>query len=208
MKLQILAFIGAVALPVGAEAATIAIGSGFGAAQGIIAQTSSGASLSAGGYYIGVGTFDAVPTIGSPTDLLAAVTTSFKEFGNATSPTAVGATQGKIAASITSIPATPADFNTKELYIVVGNAATKAASTEFAILRGTPTFNFPADTAAAGGTTYNMVSAISFAPVAGAGTEVDNATGVDGVQLAAIPEPSAALLAAAVGVLGLARRRR
>ena len=205
MKKYILTTLVAVSLSASVQAATIAIGAGFGATSGIIPQTSGGTLLTAGGYYIGVGVFGSAPIITTPASLFAAVNTAFAEFGNATAATS-GATQGKITASITAIPGAPATFNTKEIYLIVGNAATRALSTEFAILQGTPTWSFPADTAAGGATTLTVSSIASFAPVSGAGTEVDLAT--DSVRLAsAIPEPSASVL----GLLALGflvRRKR
>lgn len=204
MKKYILTTLVAISLSASVQAATIAIGAGFGATSGIIPQTNGGTLLTAGGYYIGVGVFGATPVINGPADLLAAVTTGFTEFGNATSATS-GATQGKITASITAIPGTPATFNTKEIYLIVGNAATRALSTEFAILQGTPTWNFPADTAAGGATTLTVSSIASFNTIANAGTEVDLAT--DSVRLAVVPEPTSSVLGLlALGLL--ARRKR
>ena len=204
MKKYIITTLIGLSLCASLQAATIAIGAGFGATSGIIPQTSGGTLLTSGGYYIGVGVFGTTPVISGPADLLAAVTVGFTEFGNATSATS-GATQGKITASITAIPGTPATFNTKEIYLIVGNAATRALSTEFAILQGTPTWSFPADTAAGGATALTVSSIASFNTIANAGAELDLAT--DSVRLAVVPEPTTSVLGLlALGLL--ARRKR
>lgn len=182
--------------------------------NGVIAATSTGTVLTAGGYYIGVGSFgDSAP--GAVTDDLsfASVLASFKEFASATAPTS-GTTQGTIVGSFVgtgAAPNTPADFNAKSLYILVGNAATRALSTEFAILQGTPTWSFVGDvTIGSASATVTLVDSTAFAVTAGAGTEIDNQTGKDNVglrPLVTVPEPSALML----GFLSLgflARRKR
>lgn len=125
-----------VTLTVEAHSATIAIGAGFGPTSGVMAQLISGPLLSGGGYYIGVGVFDVTPVIKGPADLQFAVN-AFTEFGSATSST-TGATKGKIAASITAIPANPAIFNSNEMYLLIGNGATKEVSTQFSPSCGEP----------------------------------------------------------------------
>lgn len=177
--------------------------------NGVIATTSGGTTLTAGGYFISVGSYGdaAAPVVTNDASFLAALA-SFKEFASATAPTS-GTTQGTITGSFVGTggaPNTPADFNSKSLYILVGNAATRAASTEFAIMQGTPTWSFVGDvTIGSASATITLIDATAFSAVAG--TEIDNATGKDNIQLRAIPEPSAMLL----GLLSLgliARRKR
>lgn len=192
------------------NAATIAVGQGFGTNVGIVAKqqfANGGAVLSGGGYYLSVGTFATEPTITDFATLLAAVS-SFSSFAELTSPTAAGATQGSIVGSFTSTGgADPAVFNTKSIYMLVGNGATRAASTEWAIIN--TGVAFPANVTLSGSTPVTLSSINSFTTLANAGTEIDIAsgTGKDQLQLVGVPEPSAALLGA-IGVLGLLRRRR
>jgi hypothetical protein len=177
--------------------------------NGVIATTSGGTTLTAGGYYISVGSYGdaAAPVVTDNASFVAALA-SFKEFASATAPTS-GTTQGTITGSFVgtgSAPNAPSDFNSKSLYILVGNAATRAASTEFAIIQGTPTWSFVGDvTIGSASATISLIDSTAFSAVAGA--EVDNATGKDNITLRAIPEPSAAIL----GILSLgllARRKR
>lgn len=204
MKQKLFIFTATIGLTVASNAATVSIARS-GAGTGVLARDFTGVDLSAGGYYIGVGTYALVPTITNDASFQAAVT-NFSLFGSTVAPT-TGTTTGLIVGSIT---ATDTTFNSAMLYILVGNGATKAASTAFAILQGTPSFSFAANVGVAGSTTYTLANATSFQPLTGAGTEIDNVTGADGVQLrslVAIPEPTAAALGA-VGVLCLLRRRR
>jgi hypothetical protein len=178
--------------------------------QGIIPVTTTGTVLSTGGYYIGVGTFSMIPEVRDPASLAAAVS-AFSEFARSTAPTS-GGTAGTITGSFSSFGgATPATFNSREIFVVVGNQSTRETSTEFAILRGTPAWTFAGDVTAADSTAVVIQSVNSFDTLSGAGTEVDpGATGQDRVALAlavVVPEPSSIVLLA-MGALGLIRRRR
>ncbi len=193
-------------------AATITISRGIGNA-GIVAQnpaSAGGALLATGGYYIAAGTFTngsgvtQEPIITTEFSSLLAAVASFDVFGSSTSPTS-GTTLGTISAGITALGGSDTSvFNTKEIYILVGNGATQAASTAFGIFKMTTPVFFPANVAAAGSTTVPTSSTAAITPLANAGSEPTPGT----FQLAtAVPEPSAALLGA-IGALGLLRRRR
>jgi hypothetical protein len=191
------------------HAATIAVGQGFGTNVGVVAKTqfaNGGVALSGGGYYLAVGTFTVEPVITTEFSSLLAAVGSFNIFQTLTSPTAVGATQGSIVGAFTSTGgADPSIFNTKPIYMVIGNGANAASSTEWGIFR-TPVA-FPANVTLSGSTPVTLSSVSSFTALANAGTAIDIDGGKDQFQLVGIPEPSAALLGA-LGALGLLRRRR
>ena len=89
------------------------------------------------------------------------------------------------------------------MYFIVGNAATKAASTYWGIYSMTTPAFFPANVTAAGSTPVSIATGAAITPLANAGTVTLNSFAL--VPL--VPEPSAALLGA-LGALGLLRRRR
>jgi len=100
----------------------------------------------------------------------------------------------------------------QQVYIVVGNAATLAASTEFLVWK--PTSNsagntFTADNPVGGPDSVLILGSTGTTVVGNFGFVADIAgSGSQGhFRLAAVPEPSAMLLGA-VGALGLLRRRR
>lgn len=215
MKIKSVLFVacalGAMIVP--SMAATVTLARGIGNV-GIIAQESTGTALSAGGYYIAVGTFTnssgatEVPVITTEFSSLLEAVAAFDVFGAGTAPTS-GTTLGTLSTVITASGAPdPTVFQTKQLFVLVGNAATKALSTQWGIFSMTTPVFFPADVAAANSTTVTTSTFAAIAPLQNAGTAIDNASGADGFRLvAAIPEPSAALLGA-IGALGLLRRRR
>ena len=203
MKTKLYALLLVTGLSAVSSAATVAIARS-GAGTGIQTQTSSGIDLTGGNYFIGVGTYLVAPTITDQASFLSAVN-SFALFGSALSPVPTATTAGLIIGSIT---ATDTAFNSSPLYMLIGNGSTKANSTEFAIIQGTsPAWTFAANVALAGSTTYTLANASQFAVVGVAGTEIDNATGFDGLQLRAIPEPST-IFFGIFGVMGFLRRRR
>lgn len=201
-----------VALTINAsQAATINVGQGFGTNVGVIASTSNDVVLSGGGYYIAVGSYTIVPTVlpvgtDGGASLLAAVN-SFNIFAAATAPTAAGATQGSIVGAFTSDGSPdPSLFNLKNIFFLIGNGATKAASTEWGIFSVATTF--PANVAVSGATAVTVGSFSSFTPLANAGTAIDQTGAKDNFKLVnPIPEPSVVFLGA-IGFLGLLRRRR
>lgn len=204
MKKTLLTGLLAIASLTAGKAATIQL-IRSGAGTGIMAQTSAGVDLSAGGYYIGVGTYAAPPVVTTPATLLTAAQ-AFQEAVALASPTS-GGTVGLIIGSGDTINTA---FNSAPFYLLIGNAATRALSTEFAILALTPAGTFPSNVGPAGAFTYSIVDITSIAPVTNAGTEIDSPAGTsDRIKLVStlIPEPSTALLGA-VSALGLLRRRR
>lgn len=191
------------------QASTVAITRPFTAGAGIMAVTSAGTFLTEGNYYIGIGTFaGGAPVITDYLSLIQAIATTYSEFGAITSPIS-GANKGFVAGSVTNSNA--AAFNSAEIYLVIGNASTRALSTEFAILRHNPAVSWSSNASAAGTVTFAMLTQDSFAPVTNAGIEINDltATNRDGIQLvgAPIPEPAGAALLLFGLCLGVRRRR-
>ena len=199
---SILLIAGSLALmSVVSNAATISLSRGTGN-PGIIASAST--ALSTGGYYIGVGTYASVPVVTTDTATLLTAVNNLNLFASVVAPIS-GATIGTMTGSFTSTGgATPSDFNLQQMYFIVGNAATKAASTYWGIYRMTTPAFFPANVTAAGSTAVPIPNGAAITPLANAGTVTLNSFALVNT---AIPEPSAALLGA-FGALGLLRRRR
>lgn len=196
---------------VASQAATVAISR---SGVGIIPITSTGTPLSSGGYYIGVGTFAGdAPSISDEASLLAAVS-SFREFANAVAPIS-GGTVGTVTGSFTGGLTNATQFNSKEIFVLIGNGATQATSTEFAIIRGTsPTWQFVSDVSVADNIPVVIRDTTMFAPVGTFNTEVVNGTTADTIKdqitlmpVEKVPEPSTTVLGAVLG-LGLMMRRR
>ena len=191
-----------VALATFVSGATITLNKGL--SPGFNVQNSAGTST-AGFVFIGTfagGTAPGTPVGGDYTNLIS----TFQIFGSIATPVAGTALSGGITAS----PATPANFNTFQMYMIVANNASLAAATQFGLFTNTPATAFPADTLAAGSTNFNVNVFTALGVVAGAGSKIDNATGADTLRLVnvvPIPEPSTALLGL-LGVAGLIRRRR
>ena len=191
-----------------AGAATVNIGGVISAATGLVANV-QGTALSTGGYYIGVGSFDTVPVIAPGTTNIKPFVDTMNLFATNLSPTTVGNTQGTITGAFAGIGgADPSKFNNRQIYIVVGNAATAVDSTFWAIMTTTTNILFPADVTTSATATISFGSIANSVMVPNAGTEIDNISPVkDGIGLVGVPEPSAVLLGA-LGALGLLRRRR
>jgi len=192
-----------------ANAATVNIGGVISAATGLVATKVDGTRLTSGGYYIGVGSFTAVPVIPEGTKDISQYVNTLNLFATNLSPTTTGNTQGTITGSFAATGGGNASlFNGKQIYVVVGNGATAALSNEWAILTSTLNVLFPADVTTSSTASISFGSIANSVMVPNAGTEIDNISPVkDGIQLVGIPEPSAALLGA-IGALGLLRRRR
>ena len=210
MKNKLLLITSSIGLMIGlSNAATISLTRGTGN-PGIIASL-EGTSLTAGGYYVAVGTYTTsgttqVPLITTdPASLLAAVA-AFDTFASLVAPIG-GSTIGTITGSFTSLGNvggnTPADFNLKPIYFLVGNAATAAGSTAWGIFSMTTSSAFPADVTAAGSTPVSIPRGASITPLMNAGI----VTGDTFALVNTVPEPSAVFLGA-IGALGLLRRRR
>ena len=83
-----------------ATASTVNIGGVFSASSGLVGVDADGMVLSAGGYYIAVGSFDTVPTIQADYSNLDATIDSMNIFASLTSPTTAGLTQGAIVGAL------------------------------------------------------------------------------------------------------------
>lgn len=184
------------------NAATINVARGIGN-PGVTVNDFSGTALTAGGFYMAVGTYALVPTVTDYATLLTSVNSliQFGAAGVSNSTTIAGVLQ--LNAGITFNGGdTPELWNSQEIYLVVGNGATRAASTDFAILRTTTPTLFPANVAPVSTVNFAVPNGAALSPISGAGSLNGNV-----LTLSGIPEPSTALLGA-VGVLGLLRRRR
>lgn len=185
-----------------ATAATVNVNRGVGN-PGVSVSNFSGTALSSGGFYMAVGTYTIVPTVTDYATLLTSVDALIRFGAAGNSATTVGTTAGilQLGTGITfNGSATPESWNSQEIYVVVGNAATRALSTDFAILRtATPTL-FPANVTQAVSATFAAPNGAALNPVAG--SIFGNV-----LTLRGVPEPSAALLCA-FGAIGLLRRRR
>jgi len=185
-----------------ASAVTVNVARGIGN-TGVTVKDFQDVTLSSGGFYMAVGTYAIVPTVVDYQTLMTSVDSliQFGASGVSNSTTLAGVLQ--LSTGITSNGgATPDVWNLKEVYVVVGNAATKALSTDWAILRTTTSTFFPANVALAATTTFSVPSGAALNPIPGAGSVSGNILTLQGV-----PEPSAALLGA-LGALSLLRRRR
>jgi hypothetical protein len=187
-----------------ANAATINVARGVGN-PGVTVNDSSNTPLSLGGFYMAVGSYQIVPTVieNDPASLIAAVNalTVFGTPGISNSTTLAGILQ--LSTGITSNGGlTPELWNSKEIFVVVGDKSTKEASSSFAILRTTSPTLFPANVAPVATVTFSVPNGAALNPIQNAGSVSGNV-----LRLAPIPEPSTALLGA-LGALGLLRRRR
>lgn len=192
MKTKVLLFVACTAGLVSiSEAATINLTRGIG-------NPGVGIGLADGGYAIQVGTYasDPTPLMGSME-----LVNLFQMFAAGTSPTS-GATKGLITGSFSSLAngpgQAPSMFNNKQIYVMVGDAPTIAASSAFGIFAFTTTYNFPPDVTVTGATSVTLSNPTVMRPLLG---------DVVGGNFVLVPEPATALLGA-LGVLGLLRRRR
>ena len=189
------------------NAATITLSRGSGN-PGVIASA-DGVALSTGGYYWATGTFTntsgatEVPVITTAFSSLLAAVAAFDVFASSTA-SAAGATIGTITGSATGSGGSDASvFNSKPMYLLVGNGITQATSTFFGIFSMTTPQAFPANVAAAGTTVVSIPNGASITPLLNAGTVSGNSFQL----VATVPEPSSVVFGA-IGVLGLLRRRR
>jgi hypothetical protein len=171
-----------------------------------ILDTTGNAITSAGGRGISIGYFTTGFDFATAT--AATIKSNFTIFGSTTSFTQNGMFNTSISVPL---PANDTSFTGKTIYTVIGNAATTAAASAFAVM--TANVLFPTVDAGSNGAATSLTTAAShvvfgqlMAPVT---QPSGTATYPQGVQILteAVPEPSAALLGA-LGALGLLRRRR
>jgi len=164
-----------------AQAATITVTEGFGA-QGITVTVANVAPTT---FYWSVGNYNTGGSV-------------YTQFGSAVADSA------KINGSVTST--TPTSLNSQFVDLFVGTANSIAASgTSWVILRSTDGTTFPANVADATGVTLSATSYANFTIIASG--SAGNTLTSSGLNFAAVPEPSVALLGA-LGGLALLRRRR
>ncbi|MBB5352535.1 hypothetical protein HNR46_002781 [Haloferula luteola] len=197
MKMKLIgSLVGALAIA-GANAATITLtnfdGTNF---SGVV--DSSGSILNSVGF-ASIGTFSSDPT--SIDDL-----SSFVQFGNSLSVGANSFISGDINQSLTSGDS----YVGGSVYVVIGNGTDLATSTEFFVWKATsnPSGNVYTEDAPIGGPDTVSLQTSTGTVLIGGTTTADFGGGSQtAFQLVAVPEPSVALLGA-LGLLGLARRRR
>lgn len=157
--------------------------------------------------YVGVGTVSDL-TLLTPADLQGG-TSTFNAFGSSITFGNAGF-EGFVTGDISGPRVADGDaFANQGIFVVLGNGATLAESTEFAVVDassivfpvddGAPT---PAEASVAIATTSNLVLGSLNGTYSVAGLDIP------AIQMVAIPEPSAALLAGLAFVGGLVRRRR
>jgi len=174
----------------------------------------TGTPIPAGGGFIGAGTFATAPTSVTESRDITLFGSGLNGFSNGL----VGP-DGVLAGFFSNSFSDPIPEGTttppvgERLYVVMGNGATLADSTQFAILDTGQTFG--TENAAGSGGLDVILTSSSLNPEAlavGTVLESYDYTGVatfdEAIQLAPIPEPSTSLLAALAGLGLVARRRR
>jgi len=171
----------------------------------------AGVLIPNGSGYAALGTFSANP-VGLSQNALAAAFTAFASgsFGGA------GVGNGAGAYSISASSVLPASANNTKAYLVYGNGATLATSTQYAIVDTGTTY--PADPGGAGLQTVNLDlnnALINGSVVVGSKIAIVRSTGIENAgatpgasSLQLVPEPSSALMALFAGATLLVRRRR
>jgi len=140
------------------------------------------------------------------TDSAATLKTEFTIFG---STSTTWFRNGLMNASITaSLPANDTSYTGKTIYTVVGDAATIANSTIFAIFSAGVTFPTVDGTGTGLATDVTSVAGnVVYGTLMTPNTQPTGGTFTQGVKMTSVPESSTALLGA-LGALGLLRRRR
>ncbi len=178
---------------------------------GPAAYLNDGVTLVPNGSLVRIGTFS------TPGDL-----STFVQFGTSTVKTypSLGGNPGKVVGSVASgTEEDDTQFNGKDIYIWIYNAATEAAATQSGIFRATVngtgdgwvfkdnnTGSLDADSSALDVAAINVAISPPGLNGASVGTGVNTAT--SRLILAAVPEPTTATFAGLVGLLALSRRRR
>lgn len=210
MKKVILSLCGFMALISTSSASTVSLNRGLNPGFNVLSP--GGTILSS--FSMLIGSFNSNPSSGiSATELqaLLATGTAFNEFGAATAP-ANGLLTGSVTKNDFSVGPAATAFNNRNIYVVVMNGATSAASSAFGLITvdttsTAGTWVFPADVTSALVTTNAPTGTLAnFATVLG--TEIDNPTSPESFRLSAVPEPSASLLLVLLGSLGILRRKR
>lgn len=176
------------------------------ASAGLPIVDAAGDALAVGTFFANAGYFST--TLDFATATFEDIRTSFVGIDN--TPVAAGTRSGLFTGQ-TFNGTLSSDLIGKNAYIVVGNNANLAEATLFAIFDAKTTFTGPdsfgnsnqtLDALAVDNIVYGLLTPVRTQP-----SGLNNAAFVNGVQLVAVPEPSALLLGA-VGALGLLRRRR
>lgn len=203
MKLKFASLLALAATSLGAMGATVALNKGL--SPGFTVQNFSGTAVTS---YLFIGSFASAPLDPGNGDYGSIIST-FRSFDVTADAIVVNSSAviGAVASSWANIPATPANFNSQQMYMLISNTPDYTQATQFGLFSNSPATFFASDVTGATSTNYNIGTFASNVVVAGAGIKVDNASGADVLRLVAVPEPSVALLGA-FGVLGLLRRRR
>lgn len=177
-------------------------------ARSLLVTGANGAVYSGGSW--GVGVFNpGTDFSGSAASILAA----FNQAGNTAAFSSFAGVFGAAGGPVVTanLPTTATGpFVGNPMFVIVGNAATLTASTDFIVSNSG--VNFAAEVEGVGGTTSalfkdgTILRGITTTVSGGAGPTASQ-NGQPGVTFGVIPEPSAALLGA-LGALGLLRRRR
>ncbi len=170
--------------------------------------TNLGTSAGPGILAIGIFSTDDLSTMTSAANLLAA----FTQFGAAGAFAGASTTgQRSIFSLPTSGTVSGTSFSGKNIYLIAGYGNTLAGSTEFLVLKTTTLFTDAQDLLPTALTLTVRPDATTTTLFGSTNTNVwttnSDAVTTAGWTMAAVPEPSAALLGA-FGVLGLLRRRR
>lgn len=192
------------------SAATYTVSTGSGAIANGIADSSLVA-------FVGTAATASIGTFASTTDFstftsAANLLAAYSQYGTATAPFLTAGIAGNKGQFLLSAPGTAAgvNFADKPIQLLVGNAGTLAASTQFLVLNNARNFLAVDDASGTPITVlFDSASVIKFGTaVADIRTTTADASVTPGFATAAlVPEPSAALLGA-LGALGLLRRRR
>lgn len=190
------------------NAANVVLSKGTG--LGINVLSSTGTPVTA--FTIFVGTFASAPTVFDGTNF-ATLRNDFIAFGSAAAPVG-GLITGTVARTEFTGQAAAANFNNRQIYVIVSNSSDLATATEAGLFTKSAArtdWVFPADTP---GALANIgASTINFAAITpiGATGAVDQAVGSpDSLRLAlvGVPEPSTGVVALlGLGLVAIRRRR-